>query len=685
MVEAAAKLSWASKLISPGLTSTAVWSADGQRIASGGFDHLVRIWDARTGAQIGKPLSGHRSKITGVAFSLDGRRLVSSSSDGELRLWDVDSDQQIRCMTTAGSVCSPNPDPSDHNPGILSFADSPDGKHLATGDDDGTVQLWDPQTLQPSLPPLKHGDAVFSVAFSPMGPLLASGSRDRTIKLWNVDTGASVGDALLGQSDTITSVAFSPDGHRLASGSHDKSVWIWDGVDTPRPMGAVLTYKNRRSHTAPVSAVAFSPKGGTLMSGSEDGTIRWWDASSGPTYGYSIQLPSTRRGDRVQTVAFDPAPWCDPNETTCTLGVLSCGTAGGIQVWKDIANAVPLEGHNDRVTVVAFDPVNPALIASGSKDHHVMVWEPGSDPPLVHDMQDGAGVGWLAFSPDGLRIVSASWDGKLYIWDEATGKLAEPPIDTHTQAVAAVAYSRDGQRIVSADDDDKAGNWTVQMWDAQTGAPIGPALTGHGPPLQTVAFSPNGALIAAGGTDSTIRLWDAHTGTPKGRLTGHTETVYSLAFSPDGHRLASGGWDGTVRVWDVDDLTQVGKVTGHVGKVRVVTYSPDGRYIVSAGDDGTVRLWDSQTGLAGGVPIMTGSDPVYAVAFSPEGNELVSAGDDEALHIWPFPFNAQNSLCEKIATNMSPEHWKKWISSDPSVGYQIQCPGKPKEPDSPEE
>jgi len=121
-------------------------------------------------------------------------------------------------------------------------------------------------------------------------------------------------------------------------------------------------------------------------------------------------------------------------------------------------------------------------------------------------------------------------------------------------------------------------------------------------------------------------------------------------------------------------------LTGHVGKVRVVTYSPDGRYIASSGDDGTIRLWNAQTGQPVGAPLRAGSDAVWAVAFSPDGNQLVSAGNDEKLHIWPFPFNAQNSLCQKIATNMSREHWREWIS--PQIPYQIQCPGKPIEPDN---
>jgi WD40 repeat protein len=573
----------------------------------------------------------------------------------------------------------------------MSLAYSADGKHIATGDGDNNAQLWDPQTLQPIRRLEGQTDTVYSVAFSPDGAMLASGSRDKTIQLWNTDTGEKIGDPLRGQSDSILAVAFSPDGRRLVSGSSDTSIWIWDAVDTGHPLGAKLIDKNNPGavHSAPVGSVAFSPKGGTVMSGAEDGTIRWWDATSG----YSAQLPSTRRGDRVQTVAFDPVAWCDPN-SSCpeggTLGVLSCSTVGGIQLWNNVARAIPLKAHTDTVTVVAYNPGDPRVIASGGYDNHVLEWAPGYVAEPLEDMQDGAGVGWLAFSPDGLRIASGSWNGKLYLWESATGKPAMPPvIDTHTPSVDSVAYSPDGQRIFTASDDVKAGKWSIQSWDANTGASVQPSITGYGPPLQTIAVSLDGALIASGGDDNTIRLWDSHSGKSVGQLTGHTESVYNLAFSPDSRHLVSGSWDSTVRVWDVEQRKEVrapdGRtltLTGHVGKVRVVTYSPDGRFIASSGDDGTIRLWNARTGHPVGAPLSAGFGKVWAVAFSPEGNEMVSAGDDESLHIWPFPFNAQNTLCEKIATNMSHQHWKEWISANPSIGYRIQCPGKPIEPDN---
>ncbi|QIS21379.1 TIR domain-containing protein [Nocardia terpenica] len=266
-------------------------------------------------------------------------------------------------------------------------------------------------------------------------------------------------------------------------------------------------------------------------------------------------------------------------------------------------------------------------------------------------------VSGVAFSPDGKRIVSGSFDKTLRLWDAATGKPIGTPLTGHTAGVNGVAFSPDGKRIVSGSDDG-----TLRLWDADSGQPIGTPLTGHTDSVNSVAFSPDGNRIISGSTDGTLRLWDTNSGQPIGApLNGHTDTpligrtrdasrdmnkgVNTVAFSPDGKRIVSGGFDGTLRLWDTDSGQPIGvPLTGHTDSVTSVAFSPDGKRIVSGSNDQTVRLWDADSGQ----PIIRPFDAktpgwtagnntgavVDCVAFDPTGKWIVTGYSDGLLRLW---------------------------------------------------
>ena len=153
----------------------------------------------------------------------------------------------------------------------------------------------------------------------------------------------------------------------------------------------------------------------------------------------------------------------------------------------------------------------------------------------------------VAFSPDGLRLASATDDGTVKVWDAAAGQ-ESLTLKGHTSSVQSVAFSPDGQRLASASFDK-----TVKVWDAATGREL-LTLKGHTGAVWSVAFSPDGQQLASASTDETVKMWDAATGQELLTLKGHTSPVRSVAFSPDGQRLASASGDGTVKVWDARPL-----------------------------------------------------------------------------------------------------------------------------------
>ncbi|KAG6327499.1 hypothetical protein ID866_11590 [Astraeus odoratus] len=138
--------------------------------------------------------------------------------------------------------------------------------------------------------------------------------------------------------------------------------------------------------------------------------------------------------------------------------------------------------------------------------------------------------------------------------------------------IRSVAFSPDGTRIISGSFDK-----TVRVWDAERGVQIGSPLEGHTDWVTSVAFSSDGTRITSGSHDKTVRVWDAERGVQIGSpLEGHTDVITSLAFSPDGTRTISGSSDKTVRVWDAERSVQIGSpLEGHTDGFRSVVFSPD--------------------------------------------------------------------------------------------------------------
>ncbi len=250
-------------------------------------------------------------------------------------------------------------------------------------------------------------------------------------------------------------------------------------------------------------------------------------------------------------------------------------------------------------------------------------------------------VATVAWSPEGKRIASGSWDQTVQVWNATSG--AQPFIYRgHTTNVNAVAWSpiRTSQSIASASGNSFfKGEHIVQVWNAATG---GHVLTygGHTQPVRSVAWSPNGTSIASGSEDKTVQIWDASRGILMLSYSRHTGVVSSVTWSPDGKYIASASDDKTVQVWDAHATTLLFSFD-HTSTVNAVAWSPDGARIASAsgnffmGNDHIVQVWDAATGEH--VLTYRGhTTPVSTVAWSPDGKRIASASAslEKTVQIW---------------------------------------------------
>ena len=593
-----------------GYINSVAFSPDGTKIVSGGSDCTVRVWDIKTGLQIGASLTGHTGWVKSVAFSPDGTKIVSGSLDGTIRIWDVETGRQIGEPLT-GLIGW-----------VESVAFSHDGKKIVGGGGN-TIRIWDSKTgrqIGESL--TKCTSEVRSVSFSPNSTKIVGGCEDGTIRIWDAEMGVQIGEPLTGHTDGVNSVVFSPDGKKIVSGGWDGTIRIWN-AETGLQTGAPLT-----GHDVVVNSIAFSPDGKKIVSSSWDGTIRVWDAEVGLPIGEPLTAAL------VNSVVFSP----DGKK------IVSGSSDETIRIWdvetgRQIGES--LTKCTSEVRSVSFSP-NGKKVAGGCDDGTIRIWDVETgrqfgEPFTGHT----ATVNSVAFSPDGTKIVSGGWDETIRIWDAETSRQIGELLTGHTGRVEFVAFSPDGTKIVSGSSDN-----TIRIWDVETGRQIGEPLTGHTATVFSFSFSPNGKKVAGGCDDGTIRIWDVETGRQFGEpFTGHTAAVNSVAFSPDGTKIVSGGWDETIRIWDAETSRQIGELlTGHTGRVEFVAFSPDGTKIVSGSSDNTIRIWDVETGRQIGEPLTGHTDWVVSVAFSQDGTKIVSGSWDKTMRIWDL----KKHLCSII-------------------------------------
>lgn len=316
---------------------------------------------------------------------------------------------------------------------------------------------------------------------------------------------------------------------------------------------------------------------------------------------------------------------------------------------------LPLTGHTDWVTAVAFSPDAHAL-ASASRDRTVRLWDvtdPSKPRQLGAPLTGYAdGVTTVVFSPDGRTLVTGGKDGVLHLWDvtdPARPHRLGSPVHGHDGPVHAVAFANfnghaiDGNIMASSGEDR-----TVRLWDlTDRTAPrqLGQPLTGHQDRVWSVAFSSDGRTLASGSIDGTVRLWNAtdlsHPHPLGAPIVGHPGGVFAVAFAPDTRTIASGGKDAAVRLWDVTDPSSpypLGQpLTGHTSLVWALVFSPDGRTLASAAADNTVRLWNMTTRTAPrplGEPLTGHGKWVTSLAFSPDGHTLASGSWDRTVRLW---------------------------------------------------
>jgi WD40 repeat protein len=563
---------------------TLAFSPDGTRIVTASANGTMKLLDAETGNEVAG-LAGHRDRIRAFSYSEDGKRFASAAT-GALIVWDSQTGALLNTLPLRGY--------------LLACAISPDWSQIAFASVEDTDD-WEEQGKALKLCDLATGDLVDSItgaittnAFSPNGSRMVYTSNDGALKLRDARSGREVASI-----EGVRFVGFSPDGTRVltlpSTEAADSIMRLWDATNGRELVRLV-------GHTDEIVTCNFSPDSAQVVSFSSDRTMRQWDAITGAELSV---LSDQDESGAVSPCVFSP---------DCKR-IVSVSRSRLLKVWEaNSPTRLPAARiHDDTVLACAFSPEGTRL-ASVARNGALKLLAAGTGTELLK-LEDESGllrsrtgatgtelieadgevneglVLCLAFSPDGLRLVTASNDshthdgGTLKLWDVTTGRVMARGI-RQKASIVACTISPDGKHIASASSDH-----ILRLWNAETLDQLA-VFDGRIGELEALVFSADGSTLIALNSGNNLLLWDVTSGTQTGVVAGPRYNPKVCAISPDCSKAVSGYKDGWLEVWDAAKGTGLVAASVHSSCVRLCEFSPDGSCVASISEEGTLKLWD---------------------------------------------------------------------------------------------
>lgn len=419
-----------------------------------------------------------------------------------------------------------------------------------------------------------HTARVNSLAMSPNARWIVSASADSTIRLWEFDTGVAL-LTIRGQGGEARSVDVSTVGPAFASVGADRTLRLYALPSGQQVWSVVLEEGDPEE-------VKFAPGAAVLAVRFADGHVALYSATDG------------KRGD-------------SPAALTLSASTESERDAGANRL-AFVGSPVILAGTQDSSVVVEDLANQQRLIALGGRSEAPSRWP----TRLSSVTADFAGRWIAALGADGAAHL---WDTELY--DERR-LLADRPL-----AGGPLAVEPRGRRLVAASVDSG-----LALWDLDAGAPLG-RLAGHASPITAAVFHPSGEYVVTGDAEGVIKVWDAMHPEPPSISPG--SRVLGIDWAPDGNHLALAAADSTVRVVQLVPQIGTAAIRGLRGGATRARYSRDGGRVFCLDAAGGLAAWDAGTGAVVRRFVQSG---IREIALSPDGRVLVGLGDDGKVQAW---------------------------------------------------
>ena len=331
-------------------------------------------------------------------------------------------------------------------------------------------------------------------------------------------------------------------------------------------------------------------------------------AVAGVAFAYHDRIPQMlmTRGNAITTGTISkPATNAEPSLTQ----------TAEIKAFDSAIEELALSGNGRLIVTASSEPT----LKIWSYDSH---YQQGTIP-----LEDGAATS-LAVRNN--RVVTGHANGAIAVYDlESRRRLFR--FKRNDATIWSVAFAGSEDRIVAASHD-----WSVAVWETASESAPAAVLEGHDNAVQAIAADTAGQWIASGGADRAIRIWNADTRDTRRIYRNNSDYISSLAFSADGTMLAAGGLDGSIKLLSMNSYRMQRSLGGHTARITSLAFSSSDDLMASASEDGVVRI-RSLKRLRSYIPVTGIGSGAKAVAFSNDGHTLLTGGQDGVVRFWSLP------------------------------------------------
>jgi WD40 repeat protein len=485
-------------------------SPDGRWLASGGGwggsskNNEIRLWEIEKGKEIGQltdsneRLKGLPDAVYSLNFSADGKTL-GSAGPYVARIWDVER----RKLAHRLENCS------------YAVAFSPIANSVVACGDFGVYSARDGRQLVK----LSGDVGVYGcVAWSHDGNLIASGNQQGFVQLWNAETGKEI-VRRWGHEGGIRCVDFSPDGSVAASLSReDATIRIWGTASGKQLLKIPVTWRGSDVWwNEEGSDVLFAPYGREILTWTSDMHVRYWQLDSlekrsvqldksgtrSPSYTSATAMAFSQDGNRAAVMEYNGG-------SRVLVGIYELDGGGRV------ASLDPFGGKSSSdawIGSMAFSSDGRTLAIGALGDSlrdtpapSVQLWDLKRAEIMRTVRSSVAPPGKVCFSPDGALLATSPTRGSpLQLWRVSDGSEVHHfklEADAHGRDPAPIAFSPDGRLLAAADI-----NRDIYVWELATKEKIR-TFQGHQKAVTSIAFSPDGNTLLSGSEDTTMLLWD---------------------------------------------------------------------------------------------------------------------------------------------------------------------------------